>query len=652
MAAVWFITGVSSGFGTEIALRALEGGQRVIGTVRDRIRAADNVAIIEHKGGMILELDVTDAVAGVKVFGEAERVYGRIDVLVNNAGYSILGAIEDISDEEARLQMETNFFGPRRLIREALPGFRARKSGTIVNISSRGGIDGVPGGGLYAASKFALEGLSESLAREVAPFNVNVLIIEPGGFRTNIFSAYKFPQKPHTEGYQTVRAFLDMVATISSDQLSQMGDPKKAASRIYEAVTGEGLAGKAKGTVLRMPLGEDCVTAYEAKIQIVRTGGIIDIFTDVEDNGCPSSESVYIMGFVKPELSVWERATLIFAVLRTLGSGAYTSFIAPFRGSSGSAKYSDHVKIAMMRTILENTTVRQQQATIPHFNEVYSAFVKEKGVTPSHVELPSGTKAYWIGNKDADKVILWFHGGGYNLPVEPGHFTFNKELADLSGGKIAILMLSYTLAPHEIYPHQLRQAVELVQYVFTELKRKPENVTIAGDSAGANLSIAILSHMLHPHPQIPPLNLEQGQKLGAAILLCPWASFSTDAREWPSMGYNASSDYISAPSGNKWSSSFLGGQISDPYSEPLSADKSWWKGLDGIVEEILILGGGGEVLLDVIRELARRYEAVHPKVKTVIAEGEWHNKPIMTAMGLPRGGGQSDAVKSFVKARL
>ena len=208
--AVWFITGVSSGLGAEIALKALDAGQHVIGTVRNRKKAPENVAAIENKGGKILELDVTDAAAAPAVFKKAESLYGQVDVLVNNAGYSLLGAVEDLGyalfillaftylplyqhqestvkfhafgltafppprDEEVKIQMETNFFGPQRLIRAALPGFRTRKSGTIVNITSVAGIDGLPSCGLYAASKFALEGTSNILG--MFPYDPSVQI--------------------------------------------------------------------------------------------------------------------------------------------------------------------------------------------------------------------------------------------------------------------------------------------------------------------------------------------------------------------------------------------------------------------------------------------------------------------------------------------
>ena len=179
--------------------------------------------------------------------------------------------------------METNFFGPHRLIRAALPGFRARKAGTIVNITSIAGIDGLPSCGLYAASKFALEGipqleswlsllsltlfptigLSESLARESASSNVSVLIIEPGGFRTNFLSAF-VSARDQGHHYPAVEAALDKFSDFAGNQ---PGDPKKAADRIVEVVTGKGMAGRLKGNVLRIPLGKDCVERFEAKVR-------------------------------------------------------------------------------------------------------------------------------------------------------------------------------------------------------------------------------------------------------------------------------------------------------------------------------------------------------------------------------------------------
>ena len=162
-------------------------------------------------------------------------------------------------------------------------------------------------------------------------------------------------------------------------------------------------------------------------------------------------------------------------------------------------------------------------------------------------------------------------------------------------------MLSYTLAPHAVYPTQLRQAVELLRYTITDLERKPENVAIGGDSAGGNLAAGVLAHMLHPHPDLKPLDV--GGKLGGAILLAPWASFAT---HWPSSKKNANKDLVTVYCSDKWSQAFLGGQKGDGYSEPLVAEEGWWNGLEDVVREILVCGGADELLADVIREFGKR----------------------------------------------
>lgn len=162
--------------------------------------------------------------------------------------------------------METNFFGPFRLIRSFLPTLRSRKNGgaTIVNVSSVAGQDALPTCGLYAASKFALEGLSEALAREVAPFNISVLIVEPGAFRTNFLSAVQKTVTPLSEPYKG--GPVDVVlGKFEAAQGKQRGDPRKAVQRVFEVVTGTGEAGTLKGKILRLPLGPDCVERVEGK---------------------------------------------------------------------------------------------------------------------------------------------------------------------------------------------------------------------------------------------------------------------------------------------------------------------------------------------------------------------------------------------------
>ncbi|KAL5003006.1 hypothetical protein BDV10DRAFT_190941 [Aspergillus recurvatus] len=267
MSPIWFITGVSSGFGLDLALLALSSGHKVIGTVRNTSKSSAAVAAIKAKGGQVLELDVTKADIVPGIVEKANALYGGIDILVNNAGYSLLGAVENMTDDEAKLQLETNFFGPLRLIRALLPTLRSRKNGnaTIVNVSSIAGQDALPTCGLYAASKFALEGLSEALAREVAPFNISVLIVEPGAFRTNFLSAVQKTETPLSEPYKGGPVDI-VLSKFEAARGKQRGDPGKAVKRVFEVVTGSGEAGALKGKILRLPLGPDCVERIEGKM--------------------------------------------------------------------------------------------------------------------------------------------------------------------------------------------------------------------------------------------------------------------------------------------------------------------------------------------------------------------------------------------------
>ncbi|EAU32766.1 hypothetical protein ATEG_07382 [Aspergillus terreus NIH2624] len=266
MALIWLITGASSGLGYYLALHALAAGHKVIASVRSKTKSADAVQTIESHGGKVIELDVCKGSTIPDAAKQAESFYGHIDVLVNNAGYSLLGAVEDMRDDENYLQFETNFFGPLRLIRALLPSMRTRGGGTIVNVSSIAGQDGLPSCGLYAASKFALEGLSESLARELAPFNISVLVVEPGAFRTNFLTAAVKNETGLSEAYRGTPVDA-VLGKFDSMQGTQVGDPVKGVARVFEVVTGEGQAGSLKGKILRLPLGSDCVARIEAKLQ-------------------------------------------------------------------------------------------------------------------------------------------------------------------------------------------------------------------------------------------------------------------------------------------------------------------------------------------------------------------------------------------------
>jgi NAD(P)-dependent dehydrogenase (short-subunit alcohol dehydrogenase family) len=230
---VWFITGCSTGFGRELARQLLTAGKLVVVTARDAAKVADLVALAPDNA-LALSLNV-DRPAEIAAAVTAALVrFGRIDVLINNAGYGYLAAVEEGEDKEIRSLFETNVFGLAALCRAVLPTMRAQNSGAIVNISSMGGVIGFPGIGYYNATKFAVEGLSEAMAKELAPLGVKVLIVEPGPFRTNWAGASLKTPKNAIDAYKDT-AIARRKATQAYSG-TQAGDPVRAASAIIAAV--------------------------------------------------------------------------------------------------------------------------------------------------------------------------------------------------------------------------------------------------------------------------------------------------------------------------------------------------------------------------------------------------------------------------------
>jgi NAD(P)-dependent dehydrogenase (short-subunit alcohol dehydrogenase family) len=251
---IWFITGTSSGFGRVIAEAALQAGDTVVATAR-RPEALDDL-VAAHPGRVsAVALDVTDTARITDVVAEVVDRHGRIDVLVNNAGRALIGAVEETTDQELRDLMDVHFFGPAALTRAVLPHMRAQKSGAIVQITSMGGRISFPGVSAYSATKFALEGLSESLAAEAAPFGITVLIVEPGAFRTGLQGA-AMQMSAELPGYADVVG--PVRAGMRAVDGNQPGDPAKAAAAIIAALA-------ADHPPLRLPLGSDAADSISAR---------------------------------------------------------------------------------------------------------------------------------------------------------------------------------------------------------------------------------------------------------------------------------------------------------------------------------------------------------------------------------------------------
>jgi len=250
MSKTWFITGASSGFGRAFAEHAIARGYNVVATARSTSRLEELVALAPERV-LALALDVDRSGEAKHAVDAAAARFGRIDVLINNAGFGMVGAVEETPEPELRAIMETNFFGAVAMVRAVLPLLRAQKSGAIVNVSSMGGQLSYGGFGPYSASKFALEGISESLAQEMAPFGVKVLIVEPGAFRTQ-FAGSALREMPIIDAYRDVVGGIRDYA--QSMHNTQAGDPRKAAEAVERALD-------AAKTPLRLQLGADAIKA-------------------------------------------------------------------------------------------------------------------------------------------------------------------------------------------------------------------------------------------------------------------------------------------------------------------------------------------------------------------------------------------------------
>lgn len=252
---VWFITGASRGLGAQLAKAALAAGDRVVATARDPQSVQQ--AFEASDALLPLGLDVTDEASVAAAVEAAMQRFGRIDVLVNNAGYGVVGAVEETSGEDVRRIYETNVFGLLAVTRAVLPHLRRQRSGHILNLSSLGGYQSGPAFGVYCSTKFAVEGLSEALHAELAPLGISVTVVEPGYFRTEFLESKSVVESPtviadYAETSGKVRAFAKAVS------LQQPGDPVRFAQAVLALVA-------SPHPPLRLPLGSDAVATIEAK---------------------------------------------------------------------------------------------------------------------------------------------------------------------------------------------------------------------------------------------------------------------------------------------------------------------------------------------------------------------------------------------------
>lgn len=257
MSKVWFITGTTRGLGTEIAKAALAAGDKVVATGRDAQAVIQ--AVGHHDELLAVALDVTDETQAAAAIRAAVERFGRVDVIVNNAGYAVLGALEELSDFEVREQFDTNVFGLLNVTRAALPVLRAQGQGHVINISSVAGYHGGVGGSAYCATKYAVEGITECLALEVAPLGLHVTVVEPGYFRTDFLStnSVRFAKQVIEDYAKNPAGSREAVLAVHGKQAN---DPKKLAQALI-------ILAHTEKPPLRFTAGSDAIGYFEDELQ-------------------------------------------------------------------------------------------------------------------------------------------------------------------------------------------------------------------------------------------------------------------------------------------------------------------------------------------------------------------------------------------------
>ncbi|MBA4145156.1 MAG: short-chain dehydrogenase/reductase [Cytophaga sp.] len=259
---VWLVTGASKGLGLSLVKKLINEGYRVAATSRN-LKELTQVVKADASVFLPLQMDIINESSVAKCIADVITHFGNIDVVVNNAGYGLIGSLEELSDEEARANFDVNVFGSLNVIRQAVPHLRKQQSGHVFNVSSIGGFTGAfPGFGIYCATKFAVNGFSESLYTEVKPFGVNVTIVSPGYFRTSFLTASSLsaPKKEMSE-YRNVREM--QAAHHNSYNGNQPGDPDKAAAVFIEVA-------ESKEPPLHLFLGQDAYDLADQQIAVVQ----------------------------------------------------------------------------------------------------------------------------------------------------------------------------------------------------------------------------------------------------------------------------------------------------------------------------------------------------------------------------------------------
>ncbi|MCJ1281490.1 hypothetical protein MMC26_000810 [Xylographa opegraphella] len=323
-------------------------------------------------------------------------------------------------------------------------------------------------------------------------------------------------------------------------------------------------------------------------------------------------------------ISVWQKIDIFLAIIQSLITTLAAAILAPFRGPDTPKSFKRHIYLTLGRNVIGRLSPQQMQFIRGSTATNYAAWTQSHGIRPQSLTLPKqATTAFWIGDPAASTTMLYFHGGGWGMPGSSGHFSFAAALvasAAAAGRSLAVLVLQYDLAPTKHYPHQLTQCVDLLRHAVTALQKPPSHIILGGDSAGGNMVLGVLSHLLHPHPAIRPLPLPA--PLRAAFAVSPIASFATD---YPS----DRQDPAPARTIRLWLGNYLGGGATDRWNDPSQTDTAWWRAVEGVVGEMLVTVAANEMMAPGTQAFARTLRAAFDGFTLFTAKDDFHAEPVI-----------------------
>ncbi|KIX97477.1 uncharacterized protein Z520_06929 [Fonsecaea multimorphosa CBS 102226] len=350
----------------------------------------------------------------------------------------------------------------------------------------------------------------------------------------------------------------------------------------------------------------------------------------------------------KPQLSAGDYFSLLYTVTRAVGTLTFTTLTGWTRGEDCPKDYKRHVIYSTMRAMFNHLSVKQMQALQPTTYEGYTSFAKKRKFDPEVVDLDDGAYGCFLGPKTAKNALVWFHGGGYTFPASDQHWILLWDLIELAkknGHDLRVMLLEYELTPKGYYPLQLKQAVAAIKYLL-DSGLKPSRISFGGDSAGGNLAAALIGHLSHPHPGVPPISLSEN--LGGALLVSPWTSFTQERESWKK---NFKKDALAPVAVRTWSDNFMTKSPVDNWNQPTEAPADWWKDIK--VDSVAIVGGQNEVLMDDIRELAERMKVHNTTIEYLEAPGEAHDAIVLDrTFGLKDELASEQFINKWVLGRL